>query len=301
MNPLRRVKSVQEFHELDAEQGVERIYLYYKTGSSHLHTEKQEVDILESPFWGSMLFLDGTLQSTTRDEVIYHTLIVHPLMHSLCNKNKVLILGGGEGATAREVLRWPVESVTMVDYDRELVEHMKAYGSKWSNGAFDDPRLTVLYDDAWNYLKTPREYDGIIIDLTDPELKIQKWKVLLRLVMASIKKSSGSFIMNAGLYNPWNTESLKEINLMVHDICMKHLEYRYHMYTSYIPSFNGEWTFIIVYPRSQPIVIPESISVIPAWIRRTVRALSTELLDVTIDTTPCISKIKLSPPKERSS
>ena len=119
---LPRVRSIQEFHESDKDQGVERTYLYYKSSSTHVYTEKQDVDLLESPSWGKMLFLDGVLQSTTKDEVIYHNALVHPLMSSLKSRKSILILGGGEGATAREVLRWPVESVTMVDYDQELVE-----------------------------------------------------------------------------------------------------------------------------------------------------------------------------------
>jgi spermidine synthase len=291
MNPLTRVKSVQEFHENDVDQGVERTYLYYKTSSHHLQTDKQEVDILESPSWGTMLFLDGTLQSTTKDELIYHSALVHPLMTSLINKNKILILGGGEGATAREVLRWPVETVTMVDYDKELVEHMKVNGHMWSKGAFDDPRLNIVYDDAWVFLQSKPIYDGIIIDLTDPELKVQKWKILIRMVMACVKKSHGSFTINAGLYTPWKTDTLKQLYLMVHDLCIQNLEFRFHIYTTFVPSFNGEWAFIHVYPKSQPIVNPKEIKVIPAWIRRSIIPLDTEFLDHPINTEGSITKI----------
>jgi len=173
MHGLTRVKSVLEFNEKDRDQGVERNYLYYTSDSSHVNTEKQEADIINSTYWKKMLFLDGTLQSTLRDEVIYHNALVHPLMDTLQTKDHILILGGGEGATAREVLRWSkVKGVMMVDYDKELVEFMKYYGPEWSMGAFHDPRLTVLFHDAWAFVKTGLEYDGVIIDLTDPDLVV---------------------------------------------------------------------------------------------------------------------------------
>jgi spermidine synthase len=291
MNPLQRVRSIQEFHESDKDQGVQRIYLYYKSSSTHLHTEKQEVDLLESPLWGTMLFLDGVLQSTTKDELLYHTALVHPLMSVLYKKNSVLILGGGEGATAREVLRWPIESLTMVDYDEELVDHMKKHGSKWSMGAFDDPRLTVIYDDAWMYLQQAKTFDAVIVDLTDPDLKTEKWKVLLRMVMKSVEPVQGSFVINAGMYMPWKTESLKDLYMMIDDLCVRYIGYRYYVYTVYVPSFNGEWTFIVVYPKSHPILHIQKLEVIPAWIRRSIRSLDTDLLDSVIDTMPSISKI----------
>jgi spermidine synthase len=288
---LSKVRSVQEFHESDKEQGVERTYLYYKGSSIHLYTEKQEVDLVESPSWGMMLFLDGVLQSTTRDEVIYHNALVHPLMANLRSMKSILILGGGEGATAREVLRWPVESVTMVDYDKELVEHMKLHGKSWSQGAFEDPRLTILYKDAWVYLQSDLQFDGVIIDLTDPEPKVQRWRNLLRMVMKSIKESKGGFVVNAGLYVPWKTETLYVIKNMIHTLCSQIAEYAYKVYTSFVPSFNGEWTFIVVYNKEVGILNLDSLSMIPAWIHRGIHTLDNELIDTKIYTEPSTSKI----------
>ena len=156
---LLSIRSVQEFHEVDKDQGVERSYMYYKNSSSHVDTQKQAVDLIESPVWGSMLFLDGTLQSTTMDEVIYHNALVHPLMSVLQSKENILIIGGGEGATAREVLRWSsVKKLKMVEYDKELVDLMKIKGDAWSKGAFNDVRLSITYEDAWIYLQRVKIY-----------------------------------------------------------------------------------------------------------------------------------------------
>ena len=286
--------SVLDFHEIDKEQGVERIYKYYSKVSTHVNTEKQEVDILESDIWGKMLFLDGVLQSTTRDEVLYHNALVHPLMDTLREKKRILILGGGEGATAREVLRWKdVETVTMVEYDKELVDLMKVNGSMWSQGSFDDPRLTIVYDDAWNYMKdTSISYNGVIIDLTDPSLRTEDWKSLIESVLYSVKGiGRGGFVMNAGLYTPWNTGQLHTLKNMIEELCSIHPEFKYYMYTAIIPSFNGEWTFIVVSYKSRQMIDPDHLSIIPYWIRRSIRMLDPNLLDEPITTDPIGSQI----------
>lgn len=280
MNGLTRVRSVLEFSEKDSDQGVERNYLYYKSDSAHIHTEKQEVDIINSTYWKKMLFLDGILQSTQKDEVIYHNALVHPLLETLQSKENILILGGGEGATAREVLRWSkVKSVTMVDYDKELVEFIKEHGPEWSSGAFYDKRLKVMYHDAWDFMKTGISYDGVIIDLTDPDLKSAKWSQLLKNVLESVKLAKGGFAMNAGLYQPWSTKKLKELVLIVKDLCMANLDFRYYVYTVFVPSFNGEWTFIVVAHKGKFIIEPEFSDVIPAWIKRGIKMLPDELLN----------------------
>jgi len=288
---LPSVRSVQEFHESDKDQGVERTYLYYKNSSTHLYTEKQEVDLVESPSWGRMLFLDGVLQSTTKDEIIYHTVLVHPLMSSLKSLKSILILGGGEGATAREVLRWPVDSVTMVDYDEELVKHMKIHAPEWSEGAFCDSRLEVIYGDAWYHLQLGNHYDAVIIDLTDPELKIQRWRVLLRMVFESVRRSNGSFVMNAGLYLPWKTDTLRTIKNMIVNLCLEFTDFTYKIYTTFVPSFNGEWTFILVHRKVLEEIDFKKLSMIPAWIRRSIKALENDLIDNEADTKPSVSKI----------
>jgi len=281
MNSLHRVRSVEEFYEKDKDQGTERMYLYYKSESSHLHTEKQEVDLLSSSIWGKMLFLDGILQSTTQDEAIYHNALVHPLLDSLSCTDNILILGGGEGATAREVLRWPnLKKITMVDYDKEFVEHMMKHGDDWSSGAFNSEKLKIVYNDAWEYMKTSPTYDGIVIDLTDPSPKKEGWNELLENVMRSVKPRKGGFVLNAGLYLPWKTDTIKELKGIVEALCLANPEYKYYVYTAMIPSFGGEWTFIVVSHKQVFMTDPEFLEIIPKWIRRGIRTLDNELIDV---------------------
>lgn len=278
MEGLKRIKSLHEFIEKDKDQGVERTYYYHSTDSQHIHTDKQEIDIIETRAWGKMLFLDKVLQSTTRDEVIYHNALVHPLIEFLPKdqRKNVLILGGGEGATAREVLRWNVEKVTMVDYDAKLVEYM-IINDSWAKGAFNDERLTCVIDDAWTYMKTAPNFNAIIIDLFDPDFKKEaiKWLTLLKLVMASIAPVKGGFVINAGLYVPWNVSKIREVCYYIEQFCIKYPGYKYHVYTAMIPSFNGDWTFITVtHCKKKFMREPESLECIPLWIRQGIRSLA---------------------------
>jgi len=290
MPGLTKIKSVNEFIERDFDQGVNRTYIYYNKSSTHANTIKQDVDILESPKWGKMLFLDGCLQSTTMDEVIYHNALVHPLLSTIRTKDTILILGGGEGATAREVLRWPVYSVDMVDYDKELVEHMQLHGKQWSQGAWNDIRLNVMYDCAWAYMARAGRYDAVIIDLTDPDFKRDHWLNLLTNVLKSVKESKGGFVMNAGLYLPWDTRKLNDIVLLIQHLCLKNPEFKYYIYTAFIPSFSGEWTFITVMHKQKFMIEPEYLDIIPAWIRRSIRTLPDSLLE-SVSTAPILSEL----------
>lgn len=291
--PLKVIRPILTYIEDDRDQGLERIYIYYSSTSSHIYTDKQQVDLIESPIWKKMLFLDGTLQSTTRDEVIYHNALVHPLMDTLIEKKSILILGGGEGATAREILRWEgVEAVTMVDYDKELVNLMKERGLAWTCSSLYNRKLHLVYDDAWQYMKNTKNiYNGIIIDLTDPDLTREKWMPLLHDAFLNIRRSRGGLVMNAGLYLPWKTETLKLIKDMIETLCDIYSDFKYYMYTVVVPSFNGEWTFIVVHHKRKFMIEPEFLECIVPWIRRSIRMLDPALLTEPASTDPILTGI----------
>src|SRR5579864_819691 len=133
-------------------------------------TPFQSVGVIETAVFGKMLILDGDTQSAQRDEKIYHEVLVHPALAGTPDLSEVLILGGGEGATLREVLRHPdVVRCTMVDIDGEVVELCKRFLPEWSQGAFDDPRSRVIVGDALDFLaRDDGRYGAIISDLTEP-------------------------------------------------------------------------------------------------------------------------------------
>jgi spermidine synthase len=133
-------------------------------------TAFQDVEIVETRSFGRALFLDGAPQSAVADEYVYHEALVHPALIAHPDPKRVLIAGGGEGATLREVLRHSgVERAVMVDIDGELVDLCREHLAEMHQGAFDDPRAEVIIGDALAYLRDHGDrFDAIVIDLTDP-------------------------------------------------------------------------------------------------------------------------------------
>ncbi len=156
-------------------------FIEYQTPhSAHMHgikrvihsqrTEYQQIDIFESEEYGKMLVLDGKVQSTVRDEHIYHESLVHPMMLAQQSPKSVLIIGGGEGGTLREVLRHPsVTKAVMVDIDSAVVESSREHIPELSQGAFDDPRAELVIGDGRKYVEEcSNKFDLVIMDVTDP-------------------------------------------------------------------------------------------------------------------------------------
>ncbi len=129
----------------------------------------QRLEILDLVGYGRCLFLDNVIQSAEIDEYVYHESMVHPAMVAHPRPQKVLIIGGGEGGILREVFRHnTVSQVTMGDIDKEVVKACQEHLAGWSDGAFDDPRLQIVYADGREFVSQTREtWDVIIVDVTD--------------------------------------------------------------------------------------------------------------------------------------
>jgi spermidine synthase len=131
----------------------------------------QAFEIFENRLWGRLLILDGRLQAAELDEFIYHEALVQPAMLAHPNPRRVLVMGGGEGATLRELLRHPgVTQAVMVDIDAELVGLCKEWLPTFHAGAFDDPRTELVFADGRHWLEAQPggSLDVIILDLPEP-------------------------------------------------------------------------------------------------------------------------------------
>lgn len=133
-------------------------------------SEFQRIDIVDTCEYGKMLFLDLVANSSQKDEFIYHETIVHPPLLSHPAPETVCIIGGAEGAVVREIFRHPtIKRVVMVDIDEKLVGLCKRHLPEWSDGAFEDPRLDLKFDDGRRYLEETNDlFDAILVDLSDP-------------------------------------------------------------------------------------------------------------------------------------
>jgi len=153
----------------------EKLYEHHKQMLSvesvlyHWRTEFQDVLIFENATFGKVLVLDGIVQLTERDNHIYHEMIAHVPLMAHGSARDVLIIGGGDGGTLKEVLKHPVESATLVELDGEMIDLSRRFLPEVSEGAFDDPRANVLVMDGTRYVaETKAMFDVIIIDSTDP-------------------------------------------------------------------------------------------------------------------------------------
>lgn len=133
-------------------------------------TEHQDLIIFENAAFGRVMALDGVVQTTERDEFIYHEMLTHVPLLAHGNAKKVLIIGGGDGGMLREVSRHVgLEQITMVEIDAGVVEFCRQYLPNHSAGAYDDPRFRLVIDDGVNFVtQTSEKFDVIISDCTDP-------------------------------------------------------------------------------------------------------------------------------------
>ncbi len=132
-------------------------------------SEFQSVDVVETKGHGKMLLNDGLIMVTEKDEIAYHDMIAHVPLFTHPNPKNVLVIGGGDGGTAREVIRHKsVEKCTMVEIDAMVVDACKEHISQTSS-ALDDPRIDLIIGDGVKFVKeTTEKFDVILVDSTDP-------------------------------------------------------------------------------------------------------------------------------------
>jgi len=222
---------------------------YYAHGVTrmlaHQRTEFKDMFIAETGASGKALVLDGKWQSSTGDEFLYHEPLVHPAMLRHGAPRSVLILGGGEGATAREVLRWKsVETVSMVDIDRAVVDACREHLPEMHQGAFDDPRLEVVIDDALNVLDNTRTtWDVIISDLSDPIEEGPSFKLFTKEYFEKARRvlaDNGAFVLQAGPVAPAEMAMhARLVNTM--EAVFGHVA----SYSSYVPTYASPWGFAL--------------------------------------------------------
>lgn len=133
-------------------------------------TDHQRLRLFQNATFGRVLTLDDVVQTTEGDNFIYHEMLTHVPILAHGDAKRVLIIGGGDGGMAREVLKHQsVQHVTMIEIDAGVVEFSKQYLPALSQGAFDDPRLNLVIADGAAFMRdTTETFDVIIIDSTDP-------------------------------------------------------------------------------------------------------------------------------------
>ena len=210
----------------------------------------QHVQIIETDQFGKTLVLDSKTQSAEADEHVYHETLVHPAMLMHPNPKRVYIGGGGELATAREVLRHSsVELCVMVDIDEVVVDISKQELKQWSEGVCDDSRLELVIGDAKGFLeKDTREYDVIIMDIADPieagpGIALYTQDFYQFLFSSGRLAKNGVFVTQSG---PGSFINIDECGSTIH----RTLRSAFNNVTPFqadIPSFGSVWGFNVAF------------------------------------------------------
>jgi spermidine synthase len=186
-------------------------------------TKFQNVRIERIEGYGLNLYLDDQWQSGEVDEFIYHEMLVHPAMFCQKNPVDVLVIGGAEGATAREVLRHrSVRHLTQVDIDGELIEICKRYLPSMNSGSYDDPRMQTVIGDGADFLEsTDKSFDVIIVDLPDwaPDTPAEAlYSVMFYQLLAKRLNRAGIVSLHIGPFQPARIEALLVTARMVRSV-----------------------------------------------------------------------------------
>lgn len=250
------------YHSLQARGGVVLLLLATAFAFANLVTHKAEEHYFGDPIvyrthtpyqqlvltrWheDTRLYINGNLQFSSTDEARYHEALVLPAMEAVPQAKKVLILGGGDGLAAREVLKYPqVESVTLVDLDGEMTRLFteSAALAALNQHALSHPKMQVVNADAAQWLagETQTQFDVIIIDLPDPSnFSLGKlYSVPMYRLAARRLAAGGRMAVQATspYYAPHAYWSIVET--------LKTAGFHTWPYHVYVPSF-GEWGYVL--------------------------------------------------------
>jgi len=233
-------------------------------GELHFHALKanlfsgktpfQEVGLMDSYHFGKILMLDGDIQSAQKDEFIYHESLVHPALILHPNPKRVAILGGGEGATLREILTYPgVEKVVMIDIDEQLVRLAEEHLSEWHQGAFKDPRVELVFGDAlvWNK-ENQDKFDIIVGDLTEPLPDSPSYMLCTVEFFNTLKKNhlnpDGIYVMQASVADYLRFELHARIAATLSRVFKT-----VRPFASRVPSFDTVWGFAMASDNHDPL------------------------------------------------
>ena len=131
----------------------------------------QEIIVIENEYYGKALMLDGCWMTSLKDEKYYHECLVHPALSRIDEKSNVLIIGGGDGGTLRECIKYTkISKIDLVEIDEEVIKISKEFLKEIGGEAWNDKRVEIHVDDGVKWVKKTRDnfYDVIFIDCSDP-------------------------------------------------------------------------------------------------------------------------------------
>ena len=232
---------------------------------SHI-SDLQSWSMLKVASGEELLFINDQLQSSSADEHIYHETLVHSLFLGLKSPKTVLILGGAEGCTAREVLKWPtVERVVQVDWDASLVVYFQIAGTHWNKHSYESPKIETYGCDVREYFKMYSDtFDAILVDLLDPHTQedIDLLSTVCKESRARLNPGGG-LVMNCGSAKAGTNSCGRGLLNHLKTIFPDPPHHRVAMH-ALVPSYLDEWGFAMIVPKHwsstiQTNTLPEGV------------------------------------------
>lgn len=199
----------------------------------------QKIEVFDHDFYGKVLFLDGLVQTTEKDEFYYHEMLVHPALVCHPSPESVLIIGGGDGGALKQVLAYPVKHVTLVEIDADVIDVCREF-FPWLKPCLKDKRAELVVADGNDFLaQSQRSFDIILVDSSDPvgpsAVLHQKdffGKLKKRLKPGGVAASqSGSLLLHGATFRP-KAKFLKSLFRMA------------RFYVSPVPTYpGGTWVY----------------------------------------------------------
>jgi len=207
-----------------------------------IHSKYQEIVVLDTKEFGKVLILDGAIQTTEKDEFMYHEMLVHPAMLKHENPEKVLVIGGGDGGSVREILKYPsVKQVDLCEIDEEVIITAEKYFPTISEKLRDE-KVKIYIEDGNEFLEERKNYyDVIIMDSSDPigPAEVLFKREFYNKVKSSLKENG---IMVAQTESPFLQEAyfknaVREIKKSFKNV---------GVYLGFVPSYPaGMWSYTI--------------------------------------------------------
>lgn len=237
---------------MEKEQGGTQVTFGYNNKLFAGRMDHSFVELLDTHEHGRVLFMDQEVQFAESDEHRYHEMLVHPVMMLAGDRPRVLILGGGDGLAAREVLKWGPSAVTVVDYDETFT---RRFGMDllrdMNHDAFFQQEVVYQCANALDVFHgSMKQYDVILVDLPDPDGEGMEhlYKEVLKRCSIGLKPGGCLAVHVGGLVLSRNNpcwEFVRETRRMLE---MLFPVSKTHVRTAYIPSFMNPWGFLYVVP-----------------------------------------------------
>jgi len=248
--------NLSKMKQFPKDNTLDWVYEYDEAGEQHQYkvkeilaigeTQYQQYAILDTYAFGALLFLDGYVQSAQKDEHIYHECLIQPAMLAHPAPKKALVIGAGEGATAREILYHPsIERVVLIDLDEELINLCDKYLTTFHRGAFHHPKVELAFQDGYSYLENTNErFDIIVIDVVDAIEEGPAQKLYTREFYHFLKTKclteNGIVVVQSmemndvDLNDDWHVH--REMSQSFNHVCS---------YATFVPSFWSKWRYTI--------------------------------------------------------